>query len=61
MLRTSFIIQLAKNLLLVLVAENAKIGSGNSDNKDQIVKKLLSKNLNKSISYLIPNAKKRFT
>ena len=43
-----------------MIAENAKIDNGDSDHKDEIVKRLLFQNLNKAIGYLTPNANKAY-
>ena len=47
--------------LLFSIAEDGKSGSGSGSYKDDIVKKSLSKNLNRAIGYLTPNAKQAFT
>ena len=42
----------------LLMTEDAKVGGGGGDCKVEIDKILLSKNSNRSISYLIPTLKK---
>ena len=58
MLRTT---QSTRNLSS-LIAEDAEIGSINSGSDNKTVKKLLlmSKNLNRTTSYLTPNTKRAF-
>ena len=51
------ITRLAKNFSLLLIAEDAEIGSGGDNYEDKMVKRQLSKNLNKVINYLITNAR----
>ena len=58
MLKTSRSI---KNLVLSSIAENAKVGSGNGDCEDEMVKKSLSKNLNRATDYLTLDARQAFT
>ena len=44
------------------VAEVDKVGvSGSGDRKNKTVRRLLSKNSNKAIGYLTPNARQTFT
>ena len=63
MLKISFIIKLSKKLLLLInVPKRDKVDLySNLNYKDKMVKKLLFKNLNKAIDYLIPNFKQVFT
>ena len=42
------------------MAEDAEVGGNNRDYKDKTVKKLISKNLNRAISYLMSKAKRVF-
>ena len=50
----------ADNLLL-LMAEDIKIGSSAGNYKDKTIKRLLSKNLDKVTEYLIPEIRLMFT
>ena len=57
MLKTT---KLAKNSPLLIFKDTGIGNSRDSDCKNETVKKSLFKNLNRAISYLIPNAKKVF-
>ena len=61
MLRTS-LTQSAENLLLLVnMAGDAEVGVGGGDYEDETNKRSLhSKNLNKTIGYLTPNANRAF-
>ena len=63
MLTTSLATRLLKNLLLSIdVAEVDEVGvGGGGDCKDETVERSLSKNLNKAIGYLSPDARRAFT
>ena len=52
----------AKNLLLLLIDEDDKVGSNEGNCKDKIIKRLssTSKNLDKAIGYLILKARVAF-
>ena len=52
--------QSAKNLSLLIV-ENIGVGSNDNNYKDEIIKKLLFKNLNRALGFLTSNIKKAFT
>ena len=43
------------------MANNSKVSSGNNNYEDETIERLLSKNLNKTTSYLISNTKQAFT
>lgn len=61
MLKISFIIQLAKNLLVSSIIKDSKIDISNSDCENKIVKRLFPfKNLNKILGYSIFNARLAF-
>ena len=63
MLRTSSATRSSKNLLLSLdLAEVDEVGvGGGGDRKDKTVGRSPSKNLNRAIGYLTPNARRAFT
>ena len=42
------------------MAENAEVGNGSDNHEDKTVEKLLSKNLNGAMDYLISNARRAF-
>ena len=58
MLRTT---RSAKNSSLLLMAEDAEIGSGGDDCEDKTVKRLPSKNFHRATGYLTPDARQAFT
>ena len=60
MLKTSFTNESAKNLTFFTIAKDVEIGSGSGNYKDETVKKLLSKNLNKALDYLTGNTRQAF-
>ena len=61
-LRTSSVTKSSKNLLLSIdVAEIDEVGGGGSDRQDKMVKRSPSKNSNKAMGYLTPNARQVFT
>ena len=49
-----------KNLTLLLITEDAELSGGKYNCKDEIVKRLPFKNLNKAINYIILNTKQVF-
>ena len=51
------ITRLAKNLSLSLMAEEVEFGSRKSDCKNKTVERLLFKNLNRAMGYLISDAR----
>ena len=63
MLRTSSETRSSKNLLLLKdLTKIDEIGVGGGGNgEDEIIERSLSKNLNRAISYLTPDARQAFT